>query len=132
MATVSSTHTASELQTQFLTLLATQLSNQNPLDPMESTDMTTVLSSLTQLEQMEIMNLNFSDLLQQTNLGEATNMIGLNVTFFPTDSDGNVSEESHSGIVMEVNIVDSQPKLRVDGYDVALEEVISVTYPTYE
>lgn len=134
MAAVASTSsaTASELQTQFLTLLATQLSNQNPLEPMESSDMTAQLASLTELEQMEALNLNFNSLMKTMTMGEATDMLGALITFFPTDSNGVASEESVTGIVTEINVVDSEPKVKVGTYDVAMDEIIQVTYPTYE
>jgi len=56
MAQISGVSNASDLQTQFLTLLVTQLQNQNPLEPMDNSDMTSQLAQISSLQQLEKMN----------------------------------------------------------------------------
>jgi len=56
MAQVSGVSNASDLQTQLLTLLVTQLQNQNPLEPMDNSDMTSQLAQISSLQQLEEMN----------------------------------------------------------------------------
>lgn len=48
----------------FLNLLITQLSNQDPLEPMQDTEFIAQLAQFSSLEQMENMNSNLSDMLQ--------------------------------------------------------------------
>lgn len=78
---------ASELQTDFMTLLINQLRYQNPLEPMNNSDMTAQLAQISQLEQLEEMSGFSEKLLAATQRAEAADLIGKQVAYLPADSD---------------------------------------------
>lgn len=79
----SSLSQLSEDYTQFLTLLTAQISNQDPLAPMDSTQFVSQLAQLSQVEQAVQSNSNLEGLSAQiANLAMAAgpNMLGRSVT----------------------------------------------------
>ena len=98
----------------FLKLLITQLSNQDPLNPMNDTEFISQMAQFSALEQMT--NLNTSMAATQ-----ATSMIGMAVTW--SDNGDEVA-----GLVTSVRIVDGQPRLLIGNGDISLQlkDVISV------
>jgi flagellar basal-body rod modification protein FlgD len=84
MATSSIT-SASEIQTDYMTLLVTQLQNQNPLEPMDNDQMASQLAQFSQLQQLESMNTSFSDVLNTANRTYANSLLDKNVTFYYQD-----------------------------------------------
>ncbi len=88
MTQVNTTSSASsDIRTDFMKLMVTQLQNQNPLDPMSNTDMTAQLAQLSQLEQMENMSSTFRQVLAASQKSQAAGMIGKFVRFIPDGSD---------------------------------------------
>ena len=73
---------ASQIQTDYMKLLVTQLQNQNPLEPMDNDQMASQLAQFSQLSQLESMNSNFADVLVTTNRNYANSLLGKNVTFY--------------------------------------------------
>ena len=68
---------------QFLTLLTTQLKNQNPLDPLNTNDFTNQLVQFASVEQQSKSNDTLSSLLSATKASTATNalaFVGMSVT----------------------------------------------------
>ena len=53
---------------EFLTLLITQLKNQNPLNPLESADFTAQLAQFSSLEQLFGMNDSLADIQESLSL----------------------------------------------------------------
>lgn len=92
----------------FLQLLITQLTNQDPLSPMEDIDFTSQLAQLQALEEQIKMNESISALLQDNQLTSATNMIGNTVS--GVDSSG----ESVSGTVSGVSMIDGDVYVTLD------------------
>lgn len=79
---------AASQQMDYMTLLVSQLQNQNPLEPMDNQDMAAQLAQFSELEQSEKMNANleslnttFSQVLQNTQLEYARSLLGNRVTF---------------------------------------------------
>jgi len=60
----------------FLTLLTSQLKNQDPLSPMNATEFTTQLVQFTGVEQMIQQNQNLTQLINLQTQGQVTNSIG--------------------------------------------------------
>ncbi len=60
----------------FLKLLLTQMSNQDPLKPMEDKEFISQLAQFNTLEQMQQVNAHMVDLLAGMSLGEASNLLG--------------------------------------------------------
>lgn len=115
----------------FMSLLVTQLQNQDPLSPKANDEFVAQLAQFSSLEQMEVVNENLVALamLQQGNalLGQLTSgsaLIGQRVTY-TNPADGSVA----AGIVESVKIEDNAAVLRVDGVDVPLSAVTEVLGP---
>ena len=85
----------------FLKLLLAQLSNQDPLKPLEDKEFIAQLAQFNTLEQMQQANTHLADMLTSQSLSQASAMIGLYV-----ETAGGVS-----GQVSAVKMVDGQPQL---------------------
>ncbi len=80
-----------ELKDQFLTLLVTQLQNQDPLAPMDSTNFTSQLAQFSSLEQLTSINEGLEALTaSQNSLQNAylANLIGKEVGYEGTAANG--------------------------------------------
>jgi flagellar basal-body rod modification protein FlgD len=81
--TTSSSSSSGLTSSQFLTLLVTELQNQNPLEPTNSTDFINQLTSYANFEQQQTLNGNMSTLVSSLNsllTLNASNYIGQTVT----------------------------------------------------
>jgi flagellar basal-body rod modification protein FlgD len=103
----------------FLKLLLAQLSNQDPLKPLEDKEFIAQLAQFNSLEQMQQMNTHLIDLLAGMSLAEGSNMLGKFV-----------EAGSVSGVVNAVNMVDGKAQITLatdDGdVQVALTQVTRV------
>jgi flagellar basal-body rod modification protein FlgD len=124
MSAVDATASASDLQMNFMTLLVTQLQNQNPLEPMDNKDMSAQLAQFSQLEQLESMNNSFGKVLESMQKEYASGLIGKDVSFATTAEDG--SEQTETGAVEEVILDDGAVELLVGDRHVSLADVLSV------
>lgn len=127
VSAISDTVSSSKIRDDYLKLLATQMSNQNPLEPMDNHDMTLQMASLAQLEQTENISSTFQKLLRSYDLVEGSKLIGKKITFFPTNSQGATSTESVTGIATDVSVSDGVVKIRVNGQDVAIAEITNIS-----
>lgn len=112
---------SSEIRDQYLTLLITQLQNQNPMDPMSNDQMASQLAQLSQLEQIEEMNGKFDKVLLATQMNEASSLIGDRVTYRPEGA-----EEAAMGTVKGAEVKDGEVYLNVGGQEIKLEEILGV------
>lgn len=92
---------ATDQKLDYLTLLVTELQNQNPLDPMEQKDMAAQLAQFSQLELTEEMNGNietmnetmgmfndsFQGQLMMAEMDHAKSYLGKHVSFY-SDNEG--------------------------------------------
>lgn len=114
----------------FLQLLVTQLKNQDPLAPQDNSSYIAELAQFSSLEQMTNVVKNLEDLGKVVNnidtsvlVGQLSSMIGKKIDWVNTineaDAEGNpVSrEESMTGIVTGVTIVEGNPSIVVEGED---------------
>jgi flagellar basal-body rod modification protein FlgD len=85
------TQTASQLNTEFLTLLMAQLQNQDPTNPVDDTQMLSQQAQISSLQQMQSLNSNFVAMMAMQNVAQATNMIGHTVTGTDASSGATVS-----------------------------------------
>jgi flagellar basal-body rod modification protein FlgD len=60
-----------DAQTRFLTLLTTQLKNQDPMNPMENAEMTSQLAQMSTVDGIELLNAMFQQLLAGQESAEA-------------------------------------------------------------
>lgn len=106
----------------FLSLLITQLQNQDPLSPMDNTQFTAQLAQFSSLERLENINDGLADLNVSSKVSQAFSVIGKKVAY--TDSEG----KPVTGKVESVGIKDGQPMLNVGSDSVSLDKVLAV-YP---
>ncbi len=113
--------------TQFLTLLTTQLQNQDPLNPMDSTEFTNQLVQFSQVEQSINTNQKLDDLLalQVGSISSvALGYVGMDVTYTSAEMnwDGAKPVEVHYGLseqasVAKVNIYSEDGKTLIRSID---------------
>jgi flagellar basal-body rod modification protein FlgD len=104
-------------QEDFLRLLTTQMSNQDPMNPISDTNQ---IAQLAQFSSLQSMN----SLLVNSQLAGASNMIGKNVT--ATGSDG----YTHSGTVESVQMNSGAVYVNVDGESYAYSAITQVKAAT--
>ena len=77
-SSTSSTSTASSnIQNEFLTLLTTQLKNQDPLNPMDNNQMTSQLAQISTVTGIEQLNATLQTLLQSSQNAQTTQAAAL-------------------------------------------------------
>ncbi|MCL5283067.1 MAG: flagellar hook capping protein [Planctomycetes bacterium] len=125
MSAITSTPSATGLQTDYMKLLVTQLQNQNPLEPLDNKDMSAQLAQFSQLQQTENLNTSFSKVLESVQRSYASSLIGKEVSFKVQAADGTL--QTQTGDVDEVVIgADGTLLLMVDDRQVKLADVTSI------
>ncbi len=125
MSIVSTTSSASDIQMDYMTLLVTQLRNQNPLEPMTNQEMAAQLAQFSQLQQLETLNRSFSGVLASVQRNYASSLIGKEVSFEATAENG--ATETTTGTVTEVSLGDEgEIVLSVGNQKVNLSDVTSI------
>jgi flagellar basal-body rod modification protein FlgD len=124
MAVTYATMKASDIQTDYMKLLVTQLQNQNPLEPLSNSEMASQLAQLSQLGQIESLNSKFSDVLSTVQLNYASSLVGKQVAFNVETEDGEA--QLASGVVEEVQATDNGINLLVNGYPVGLNDILAI------
>ena len=105
-------------QDDFLKILITQLSYQDPTAPMEDKEFIAQMAQFSSLEQMTNMSSEFTKLSGTLNLNSAIGMIGKNVTIAS-------GENTVSGLVEEVTGNES-PQVLVNGKFYDFNDIQSV------
>lgn len=132
---VSSVNSASKIQTDYMTLLITQLRNQNPLEPMNNQEMASQLTLFSQLEQLESMKVSFANVLATTNRNYAHSLLGRNVTFFSPDEITGILEKKVGRVDSVLNDPETDESLlgmttgdgeTVEEYTISLDAVILI------
>ena len=115
----------------FMKMLVAQLQNQDPMAPQDNQAMVAQLAQFSSLEQMQQLNQNILGLavLQQTNavmsqLTQSSALIGQNVTYIDP-----LTEETSTGAVTKVKILEGIATLEIDGQDVPLGNVTEILGP---
>ena len=117
-----STMLASNFET-FLTLLTTQMKNQDPTDPMDASEQISQLATFSQVEQSIQMNSNLETLITGNALTNASSYIGKTITS---------ADEKTSGVVASVRVYsDTMIATTTDGKEVPIVVGVRVgTKPT--
>ena len=102
----------------FLKLLITQLSNQDPTNPMEDTQYIAQMAQFSSLEQMTNMNESFNKMAAMINSSQAAATIGRTV-------DIDVGDTTARGVV-EATTMGSQPQVMVNGMYYDLDKIKAV------
>ena len=105
-------------ESDFIMLLITQLSNQDPLDPLDDREFISQMAQLNTLNETVALNENMRTL----QMLQAASLVGREVEAIGPNG------EHAEGTVTEVWFIDSQPWLTIDDeVVVALEQVIRIT-----
>ena len=117
-ASKAATNLASNFD-DFLTLLTTQLTNQDPLNPTDSTEFTNQLVNFTSVEQAIATNQNLESLVKLTQMSQENalsasmiNYLGKSVT-----TNLNVSALSDSEATWNIDLGSSAAKVKYDIYN---------------
>ncbi|HEY1729796.1 MAG TPA: flagellar hook capping FlgD N-terminal domain-containing protein [Candidatus Baltobacteraceae bacterium] len=94
--------------TAFLSLLTTELQNQDPLNPMDSTQSVTQLAQFQALQSQVTLADSFQSFQNNFSISQAASLIGLTVAVNTTDGAGNTSTQT--GIVSGIQIVNGTPE----------------------
>ena len=122
--TVSKVRGSSELgKTEFLKLLTTQLSYQDPLNPQSDQDFIAQLAQFSSLEQMQNLNSTFSNTSAYTLIDKFVEI---------EHSDASGDNKSASGIVDSVKINKDGAQVVVDGISYDVADIYKVSTPTEE
>ena len=106
----------------FLKLLVTQLTNQDPTNPLNPTQMISQTSTLTMVEDITQMNQALSAMESGQQLSQAVSMLSKQVSYqLPGAS------ATQSGAVSSVQMVSGTPMLLVSGSQVPLSAITSVS-----
>jgi flagellar basal-body rod modification protein FlgD len=105
----------------FLTLLVTELTNQDPFEPMTNQQLLEQVSSIRNLQMNTELNDTLKSLVLQGNLGAAAGLIGKMVTGVST------AQDPVTGMVAGVLVSDGEVMLELDnGSRVGIEDVVYV------
>ena len=102
----------------FLKLLITQLSNQDPTNPMEDTQFIAQMALFSSLEQMTNMNESFSKMASMINSSQAAATIGRTV-------DIDIGDTTARGVV-EATTMGAHPQVMVNGMYYDLDKIKAV------
>ncbi|MGQ7248682.1 flagellar hook assembly protein FlgD [Halomonas sp. V046] len=114
-ASASSSKASEELGDNFMTMLVTQLQNQDPLNPMDNSEMTSQLAQINTVSGIEDLNASLAAITGQINAGQAmqaTSLIGKGV-LVPGDRLLLTQAEDGSQITTPFGIELNQPAANV-------------------
>ena len=125
-ATATDAFTSAASQTlseqDFLNLLVTQMTSQDPMNPMTNQDMLSQMVQFSTLQGNTAMQSTLAGMQSGQAFSEANSMVGQRVNLL-TDSNGNTTQ----GVVSGVDLSSSTPQIIVNGQSYGLNQVISVT-----
>ncbi|HEV7566266.1 MAG TPA: flagellar hook capping FlgD N-terminal domain-containing protein [Microbacteriaceae bacterium] len=126
--TVPTTQTTAPKQTMdssvFMTLLVTQLRNQDPSAPMDTNQMISQTTQLSMMEQLTQMSTTSTENFSLQMRSAAAALLGKSVTYTPAGGSDPVT-----GVATAVSYAGSVPQVSVGGVDVALDAISGVTTP---
>ncbi|ANP72476.1 flagellar hook assembly protein FlgD [Cryobacterium arcticum] len=108
----------------FMSLLVTQLRNQDPSSPMDTNQMISQTTQLAMMEKITALSTTSDENFSLQMRTSAAALVGQNVTY--TDAAG----LSVSGIVSAVSFAGGVPQVTVGKASVALDAISGVTAPT--
>jgi flagellar basal-body rod modification protein FlgD len=107
-STTSDANITSQLgPSAFLTLLTTQLSNQDPLNPMDDTQSVSQLAQFSALQASDNLQSSFANFQSNFAVLQSSTLIGKTVSVNTTDASGNSS--TLAGTVQAIQVVNGSP-----------------------
>ena len=111
-------------QTEFLSLLVTQMRNQDPLKPVSDTEFIAQMAQFTSLEQTKEMSTDLQQLRQSYNLTQGTALMGKPVKVATGEKENQVFT---NGIVTDLKVnKDGDVSVILNGQTYDLDSVIEV------
>lgn len=116
-SSTSSTTSISSSEGDFLNMLLTQITNQDPLEPMNNTEMVTQLAQFEMVEKMNNLDDKIGSMFVYQNMMNSVNFMGKEVSVLNSET-GETVTGTVEGIQMQLGI----PYVVIDGqcYDAAL------------
>ncbi len=108
-------------QPDFLQLLATQMSSQDPMNPQTDTDFIAQMAQFSSLQAAQSMQAGITKLQSSQELSQANALIGKAVTLQVN------SDLTAQGTVSAVQIEEGTPKLIVNGQKFDLDQVVTIS-----
>lgn len=109
-------------QDDFLKLLVTQFTNQDPLNPMKDTEYISQMSSFTSLEQTRTMSADIAKLRADNQVLQAAALIGSLVDISGEEETDPVT----TGVVSAVNMEEGKPQIIIEGKPYGLDRLLSI------
>lgn len=109
---------------QFLSILITQLRNQDPLQPMQDKEFIAQMAQFTSLEQLMNISSQLTDMRQ--SLGTASSLIGKKVSWVEFADDSSGQTKVMSGVVDSVLIRDGIQFAKIGNNEVALDYITKI------
>lgn len=108
-------------QDEFLKLLVTQMTTQDPMNPQTDTEFLGQMAQFSSLEQTRLLQQEVSEMHEAQALSQAGALLGQTVQISLDDG------SKVSGVVSEIQIEDGKPQLLVGGKAYSLDQVASIT-----
>ncbi|MDB6040952.1 MAG: flagellar hook capping protein [Verrucomicrobiales bacterium] len=108
-------------QNDFLKLLVTQMTSQDPLNPQKDTEFIAQMAQFSALEQAKTMQQDISGMASGEQSGQAVSLLGHDVQVL--DAKG----KTILGTVNAVTIEAGTPKITVNGKSYTLDQVMAVS-----
>jgi flagellar basal-body rod modification protein FlgD len=94
--------------TDFLSLLTTQLANQDPLNPVDDSQSVAQLAQFSALQATTTLSTQFTNFESNFAVSQASGLLGESVTVASTDASGNSS--TVTGTVKSIQVVNGTPQ----------------------
>lgn len=108
-------------QDEFLSLLVTQMRNQDPLKPVSDTEFIAQMAEFSNLEQTKAMNVEITELRQSNAFTQAAALMGKQVRLLSGD------DTFTKGIVTEIEVMEGEVSVIVNGKAYELGQVVKVS-----
>ena len=106
----------------FMKLLTTQLTSQDPMNPMKDTEFISQMANFTSLEQMRTLSKSFESFTTDQKLASAPSYLGRQVTI--TDATGDTT-----GIVEAIKLKDGKPAIVINGKTYETKLITGISTP---
>jgi len=106
----------------FMKLLTTQLTSQDPMNPMKDTEFISQMANFTSLEQMRTLSKSFETFTTDQKLASAPSYLGRQVTI--TDATGDIT-----GIVEAIKLKDGKPAIVINGKTYETKLITGIATP---
>lgn len=106
----------------FMKLLTTQLTSQDPMNPMKDTEFISQMANFTSLEQMRSLSKSFDSFSADQKMAAAPSFLGRQISI--TDASGEIT-----GIVEAIKLKDGKPAVVVNGQTYETKLITGISTP---